>query len=266
MSPALASTIDINVGQHIQRQFLGMTFNLDTIWSTVIAGLIVVGLGLWMRSKITSGVPSKLQIMWESIVDTVTKQVEDSLGTINPFVVPLAIALFTFILVANWIEMVPTMDKVPSPSADVNLTYAMALFVIVCVHVYSIRQRRLGGYIKHYFQPYPALALFNLIEEIAKPFSLALRLFGNIFAGGIMLSLIALFPSYILWGPEIVWKLFDMFIGLIQAFIFALLTILYFGMAGSHDEEHEQEGAAKAKADAAEEKIGESVPELQGAH
>jgi F-type H+-transporting ATPase subunit a len=68
----------------------------------------------------------------------------------------------------------------------------------------------------------------NLVEEIARPLTLALRLFGNIFAGVIMVSLIALFPAYILWAPNIIWKLFDMFIGLIQAFIFALLTILYF--------------------------------------
>jgi len=266
MIHALAASTDIEVGHHIQRQFLGMTFNIDTIWSTVIAGIIVIALGLWMRAKITSGVPSKIQIMWESIVDLVTRQVEDSLGKINPFVVPLAIALFTFILVANWIEMVPTMEKVPSPSADVNLTYAMAFFVIACVHVYSVRQRKIGGYIKHYFQPYPVFALFNLIEEIAKPFSLALRLFGNIFAGGIMLSLIGLFPSYLLWGPNVVWKLFDMFIGLIQAFIFALLTILYFGMAGSHDEEHEDAAEAQAITDAATGDIDKSTPKLQGAH
>lgn len=247
MITALAASTDINPGEHIERTFLGMTFNLDTIWSTVIAGIIVVALGLWMKSKITSGVPSKLQIMWESLVDLVTRQVEDSLGKINPFVVPLAIALFTFILVANWIEVIPTMEKVPSPSADVNLTYAMAFFVIVCVHVYSVRQRGAGGYVKHYFQPYPIFALFNLIEEIAKPFSLALRLFGNIFASGIMLSLIAMFPTYILWGPNILWKLFGMFIGLIQAFIFALLTILYFGMAGSEEEEeHSAESEAES--------------------
>ncbi|MEP6665632.1 MAG: F0F1 ATP synthase subunit A, partial [Nocardioidaceae bacterium] len=72
-----------------------------------------------------------------------------------------------------------------------------------------------------------------LIEEIVKPFTLALRLFGNIFSGGIMLAIIGLLPAYVLWGPNGLWKLFDLFIGLIQAFIFALLTILYFGMAGS---------------------------------
>jgi F-type H+-transporting ATPase subunit a len=68
----------------------------------------------------------------------------------------------------------------------------------------------------------------NVVEEIAKPLTLALRLFGNIFSGVIMVSLIALFPAFLLWAPEVLWKLFDAGIGLIQAFIFALLTVLYF--------------------------------------
>jgi F-type H+-transporting ATPase subunit a len=68
----------------------------------------------------------------------------------------------------------------------------------------------------------------NIIEELAKPLTLALRLFGNIFSGVIMVSLIALFPAAILWAPNVIWKLFDSFIGLIQAFIFGLLTVIYF--------------------------------------
>jgi F-type H+-transporting ATPase subunit a len=76
----------------------------------------------------------------------------------------------------------------------------------------------------------------NLIEELVRPVTLALRLFGNIFSGVIMVSLIALFPAYILWAPDIIWKLFDMFIGLIQAFIFALLTVLYFASVKPDEE------------------------------
>ncbi len=257
MIPALATATDIHPGEHIQAEFLGMTFNVDTIWSSVIAGLVVIGLGFWMRSKVTSGVPSKIQIIWEALVSMITEQVEDSLGKVNKFVVPLAITLFSFILIANWVEMVPTMEKAPSPTADVNLTYAMALFVIVGVHIHSIRERGFGGYIKHYFKPYPVLFPLNVIEEIAKPFTLALRLFGNIFASGIMVAMIGLFPSYILWGPNLVWKLFDLFIGLIQAFIFALLTILYFGMAGAEDEE---EHAADATAQVAPTEVNAEVP------
>ena len=82
----------------------------------------------------------------------------------------------------------------------------------------------------------------NVLEELIKPVTLALRLFGNIFAGGIMLSLITLIPLYALWAPNMLWKAFGGIIAVIQAFIFALLTVLYFAMAGAGhgDEEHEE--------------------------
>jgi len=233
---------EIEVGHHITVDVFGLTLNADTIWTTVLAGVIVVGLGLLVRRNISSGVPSKLQLIWEGIVRTVNTNVEQNLGRVHPFVVPLAIALFTFILVSNLFELVPTGEAhlLPPPTSDVNLTYALALLVIVSMHVYSVRRRGVKKYLKAYFEPYPALFPLKVIEEIVKPFTLALRLFGNIFAGGIMLSLIGLMPLYILWGPEIIWKAFGIFIGLIQAFIFALLTILYFAEAGEvhDDEEH----------------------------
>ena len=103
----------------------------------------------------------------------------------------------------------------------------LALLVIVTMHVTGIRKNGLRGYYHHLIPPSPWLLLRNLIEEIMRPVTLALRLFGNIFSGVIMVSLIAALPAYVLWAPDILWKLFDMFIGLIQAFIFALLTVLY---------------------------------------
>jgi F-type H+-transporting ATPase subunit a len=260
---------DIEPGHHTTFEFLGMTWNADTMWATAAAGAVVILLGLWMRAKVTSQVPSKIQIFWESITEAVTNQVEASVGRVHPFIIPLAICLFVFILVANWFEIIPSDHHLPAPTADVNLTYALGLFVIVGVHVFSIRQRGWKGYVKHYFQPNPALFPINLIEEIVKPFTLALRLFGNIFSGGIMLLLIGLMPAYLLWGPNAVWKLFDMFIGLIQAFIFALLAILYFGMAGQHDDDHAEEPAEreeqKQELEDLEEKQ-EKEPQLEGAH
>jgi F-type H+-transporting ATPase subunit a len=207
----------------------------------LIAGAIVIVLGLIVARGASSRTPTKLQLLWESLVGWVTEQVEANLGKVNPFVVPLAISLFAFILIANWLELIPTHEWLTSPTSDVNLTYALALLVIVGVHIYSVRERGVKGYVQHYFEPYKALFPILLIEEIVKPFTLALRLFGNIFSGGIMLAIIGLLPTWILWGPNGLWKLFDLFIGLIQAFIFALLTILYFGMAGSthSDEGHE---------------------------
>ncbi len=242
----LLAASEIQIGEHFTVEVFGLTFNADTIWTSLVAGAIVVGLGFWMRAKITSGVPSRIQMIWELLTETVTRQVEQSLGKVNPFVVPLAVALFAFILISNWLELIPSGESphlLPAPTADVNLTYALGLLVIVGVHVFSFRERGAKKYFKHYFEPYVVLFPINLIEEIVKPFTLALRLFGNIFSGGIMLALIGLLPTWLLWGPNGVWKVFDMFIGLIQAFIFALLTILYFGMAGaSHEDEDEDEG------------------------
>jgi F-type H+-transporting ATPase subunit a len=239
--------IDIHPGEHPEGHFLGMTFNLDTIWCTLIAGGIVVALGFWARAQLTKPgtghVPSKLQMIWEAVVNEVQTQVEDNLGHVNPFVVPLAVALFFFILIANWLELIPSelnkhVHLLPAPTADTNLTYAMALMVMVGVWVFGIRQKGLGGYLKHFLEPYPVLLPLNILEELVKPITLALRLFGNIFAGGIMLALIAAISGWIAWAPNIVWKLFDMFIGGIQAFIFALLTVLYFGMAGGDHGDH----------------------------
>jgi len=246
---------DIKIGEHVQRQFLGMTFNMDTIWTTLVAGTIVVVLGFWARKQLTRDtadhVPTKLQIIWEGVVNQVKEQVEDNLGEVNPFAVALAVSLFFFILIANWLEMIPSEPNqhfhfLPAPTADTNLTYAMALTVMIGAWSYGISQKGAKGYFSHFLQPYKFLLPLNIIEEITKPISLALRLFGNIFAGGILLALIASLTAWtvgvipvggvlsVLFG--IMWKLFDMAIGGIQAFIFALLTVLYFGMAGAHGE------------------------------
>jgi F-type H+-transporting ATPase subunit a len=250
----------IQIGHHVEREFLGMTFNVDTIWTTLIAGTIVVILGFIARRQLTKDtedhVPTKLQLVWETLVNWVTGQVEDNLGKVNRTVVSLAVALFFFILIANWFEIIPseinhdTGHLLPAPTADTNLTYALAALVIIGVWSYGIRTKGVKGYFKHFMEPFPILLPLNILEELIKPLTLALRLFGNIFAGGIMLSLIALLPTYALWGPNIIWKLFDMFIGGIQAFIFALLTVLYFAMAGAgHGDDDHEEHEEKAPKD-----------------
>lgn len=222
---------EIEIGTHPTGKFLGLTFNLDTLLSTVVAGAILVALGLYMAYRVTRGTPSKLQLAFETVVDGVRKQVESMIGPVAGFVVPLAVTLFFFILIANWLEIIPTGHHLPAPTADVNLTFALALLVIGWALFTGIRKRGIGGYLKGFVKPYPFLLPINVIEEVARPVSLSLRLFGNLFAGGIMLSVIGLLPAALLWAPNSVWKLFDMFIGLVQAFIFALLTILYFATA-----------------------------------
>ena len=255
MTPMLG--IDISVGEHVQRKLGPLTINVDIVWATLIAGAIVITLGLILRSKATSGVPGKFQLAWEMAVGAVQDQVNDSIGPRGAAVVPLALTLFIFIFTCNLFEVVgigSKFDVLPAPTSDINLPLAMALYVIVLVHRAAIKNRGVGGYFKHYVsQPFSPKLFFvngfmNVVEEIVKPVTLTLRLFGNLFAGGLMLSLLA---ALVIWklGPipiggilsvpfTLVWKLFDMAIGAIQAFIFALLTILYFDTAMAQDEAH----------------------------
>jgi F-type H+-transporting ATPase subunit a len=238
--------ININPGEHVQWHVFGVALNGDTIIGTLIAGAIVIGLGLLIRRHASVENPTKLQLTYEAVVENVEAQVEESNGVKTaPFVVPLALTLFMFILVANLIALVPTghhPEYVPPPASDVNLTYALAVVVIVWMHAAGIRRKGFRGYYHHLFQPYWFMFPINVVEELAKPITLALRLFGNIFSGVIMVALIAAFPAYLLWAPQIVWKLFDAGIGIIQAFIFALLTVLYFASVRP-DPEHDPEEA-----------------------
>ena len=247
----------IHIGTHIEWDVpvLG-TVNGDTVISTLVAGAILLLLGFLVRRQLTKStedhVPTKLQMIWEGLVNYITDLVEDNLGKVNPFVVPLAVSLFFFILIANWLEIITTERShdahfLTPPTADTNLTYALAFLVIIGVWVFGIRENGLKGYLKHFLQPFPALLPLNILEELVKPVTLALRLFGNIFAGGIMLLLIAMLPAYTVWAPNVLWKMFGMFIGVLQAFIFALLTVLYFGHAAAHHDEHEEHEEADEK-------------------
>ncbi len=274
----IVQAADIKIGEHVEREFLGITFNMDTIWTMLIAGVVVVVLGFWARKQLTrstdSHVPTKLQLTWEFVINEVSSQVEDNLGRAHRTVVMLAVAEFFFILVCNWLEMIPSEPNedwhfLPSPTADTNLTYAMAIVVIVAAWIYGIQTRGAKAYFSHFLQPFPFLLPLNIIEEITKPISLALRLFGNIFAGGILLALIGSLTHWTVGALPVggvlsvffavLWKLFDMAIGLIQAFIFALLTVLYFGQAaGSGHDDHDEQNADTDDADTTQ----EAEPEL----
>lgn len=281
MSGPLSAAREIEIGHRVRANIFGFDVNIDTIISTLLAGSLVLILGFIAKNYLTKDpedhVPSKIQLLWEVVVGQVNKQVEDNLGRVHPYVAPLAISLFFFILFANWMELLPTKlnsgtHLTPAPTADTNLTYALAAVAMVSVWVYGIKQKGVGGYFKHFLEPYPVLLPLNILEELVKPITLALRLFGNIFAGGIMLALIAIMPWWGLPLANFAWKAFDMVIGVIQAFIFALLTVLYFAMAGAghgddHGDEHAAgdghgEGHAKSKTSADESDEKKATPEL----
>ncbi len=233
----------ITIGEHhgVVHVF-GMTIYLDVVWTTLIAAAIVLTFAFLMVRNVTSGVPGKLQLFWETMTEQVADLAESAIGPKGRRFVGLGVTIFFFILICNWLAFIPSGDPgfLAPPTGDVNLPLALALIVFVLVHVNSVRERGYKGYFKHYAQPYAALTPINIIEEITKPITMTFRLFGNIFSGVLMISVIVtLIPPYLSWIGLAIWKPFDeLFIGAIQAFIFGLLTIMYLGMGMSHDEEH----------------------------
>jgi F-type H+-transporting ATPase subunit a len=245
----------IHVGDHPHFGIFGLTFDTDIALSTLLALLIIVLLGRYLHKHVTDGVPGKFQLIWEIlVVDIVGDLVKSSLGEKGKRFIPLGVTVFIFVLVSNWIGFLPTAmhpgssgEIFPAPTSDVNLPLALALFVIVWVHIESLRARRVGGYIKHYSQPASWLTPINLIEEVTKPITLTLRLFGNLFSGGLIIVVVAALAVKALGPFEVIWKPFDLAIGLIQAYIFMLLTIIYLDMATSHEEGHEEKHEKKKK-------------------
>ena len=244
MTERIVAEAAIHVGHHAPLWHLfGMTINGDTVIASAIAALIVIALAFFLRAKVTStDAPGGVQLFFEAITIQMRNQVESAIGMkIAPFVLPLAVTLFMYILIANWLSVLPvqytdstgtTTELLKPPASDINFVLALAAFVFIAYHLAGIWRRGIIGHPIKVAKGHVAfLAPINLVEEIAKPISLSLRLFGNIFAGGIMVALIALFPAWILWAPNAIWKAFDLFVGLIQAFIFSLLTILYFGQS-----------------------------------
>lgn len=132
----------IEVGHHKQVEWLGMTWNIDTIIATAIAAVIVIALAFFVRSRMTSKRPNSVQLFFEAVTTQMRSQIENSMGMkVGGFVLPLAVTLFTFILIANWLSVLPLQyadsegksAEVFAPAAsDVNFCYALALFVFVC--------------------------------------------------------------------------------------------------------------------------------------
>jgi F-type H+-transporting ATPase subunit a len=239
-------TIDLGCG-------LLCRFNYDSLISSAIAIAVTIAIAFWIRSKLQAGEPSKVQAVFEWGYDQLRSLIRTNVSDDALFIIPLAMTLFLYILIANWIEIFPLalFPVLHGANADLNQTLAMALIVIGVVQWYSVKVLGWRGYLIRFTKPFelplPARIVFtplNILEELVKPVTLSLRLFGNIFAGGVMIGLIAGFGTLALPAVGtvggtiigtlllIVWKAFDViFIGFIQAFIFMLLTVIYFGMA-----------------------------------
>jgi F-type H+-transporting ATPase subunit a len=228
-------------------------FNYDSVISSALAIVATIAIAFWVRSKLQAREPSKVQAIFEWGYDQLRALIKSNVADDALFIIPLAMTLFLYILIGNWIEVFPLalFPVLHGANADLNQTLAMALIVIGVVQWYSIRVLGWRGYLIRFTKPFElpvwGRALYtplNILEELVKPVTLSLRLFGNIFAGGVMIGLIAslgtlALPAVGTVGGAIIgalllvlWKAFDViFIGFIQAFIFMLLTVIYFGMA-----------------------------------
>lgn len=245
------------------------TLNLDSLFSSVLIGvLFLVAFAIAVRSTRSSvnSAPRGFMVYAEGVVEFIDTAVKDNFHVANPLIAPLAITVFTMILFMNAIDLFPAdlfstviaertvglHNFRPVPTTDPNITFGMALAVFLLVQYFSVKMKGFGGYMKEFlFHPFdtPWLSWFNVIlkciEELARPVSLALRLFGNMYAGELLFILTGLFALALGWPVHggaafgwfaqlvlgTVWDAFHVIIVLLQAFIFTMLTIVYLALA-----------------------------------
>ena len=207
-------------------RWAGMTFNWETLcmtWLTMAIVLIIAFLAV----RNLSLVPRGWQNVIEMVVEGLQAQMKGTMGKGGMFLAPFIISLFMFLLVSNWLGLIPGMA---SPTNDLNTTLGLALLVIVMVHVLGVA-RKGGHYIGHFFKPTPIFVIINAIEEIAKPITLSFRLFGNILAGEILIIILLKLMPIWMPVPSVIWLAFSIFIGGVQAFIFTMLSMAYLSNA-----------------------------------
>lgn len=240
--------------------------HVDTVVISALLGALIVGTGWWLGKRLSADTPSGFQNFVETIIEFVQGQVRDTFPGNNPLIAPLALTIFLWVWLMNFMDLIP-IDLLPElgklvgidylkvvPTTDLNTTMAMSLSVFALIVYYNIKVKGPVGYLKMFlFHPFgkflmPVNVVMTLIEELAKPLSLGLRLFGNLFAGELVFLLIALIggtlavgAAALFWFPlqvvlDLAWLIFHLLIITLQAFIFMVLTVVYLSMA--HVEDH----------------------------
>jgi len=217
------------IGVHKVAHIAGLTFNMDTLYMTWIVMAIVILLAV-LATRGLRLVPGGWQNMLEMVIEWLIEQMDSAMGPNGKKLAPLVITLFLFILISNWLGLIPGFT---SPTADLNTTLGLALLMISLVHVLGVMSKGLK-YFKHFFEPYIPFVIINIIEELAKPITLSFRLFGNILAGEVLLIILGLLVPYIV---PTAWLAFSVFVGVVQAFIFTMLSMSYIGNS-IRDEHH----------------------------
>jgi len=234
--------------------------HLDSMFWSILLGTIFCALFYFGARRVESGMPGPLQNFCEILVDFVDGSVKDGFHAKNNLIAPLALTIFVWVFLMNLMDLVPV-DFIPEaakrwfgieymkvvPTTDVNVTLGMSLSVFALILFYSIKIKGVKGFVGELtLIPFssdnkivqalfiPVNFLLEGVSLIAKPISLALRLFGNLYAGELIFILIALLPFYLQWALSIPWAIFHILVIVLQAFIFMMLTIVYLGMAHEH--------------------------------
>ena len=232
--------------------------NLDTIFWSILMGVIGLVIMMIAARRATSGVPGRFQGLFEMVVEMVEDQSKSIVHGDRSFIAPLALTVFVWVFLMNSMDFLPV-DTFAGlfralglgdphfravPTADLNGTMGIALGVLAVVLYYNVKIKGIGGWIHELFAaPFgiymaPFNLLLNLIEYAARTVSLGMRLFGNMYAGELLFLLIALLGStltvfgivgHIIAGS--IWAIFHILIVLLQAFIFMMLTLVYIGQA-----------------------------------
>lgn len=227
-----------------------MALHVDTMFWALATGALF--LWLFRRVAVSASVenPSRLQSCIEAIVEMVDKSVKETFHGNNPLIAPLALTLFVWIFLMNFMDLIPV-DFIPHatflmgvpymkvvPTADVNATFGMAFAVFFLMIYYGIKIKGVGGFCAELaFHPFgkalfPVNLALELVSLFAKPLSLSLRLFGNLFAGELIFILIAaLIPFWLQWALSVPWAIFHILVITLQAYIFMMLTIVYLSMS-----------------------------------
>lgn len=238
------------------------TFHIDTFFFAVVLAIFLGWIAKKVGDSLDPDKPTGVQNVLEIILEFVEQQVKDAFVGYNPLIGPLAFTLFVWILLMNAMDLIPV-DLLPLmaswvgipylkvvPTANLDTPVALAGSIFVLIIFFNIKIKGLLGFIKMFlFHPFPASNIFvkillmpvnilmTIIEELAKPVSMGLRLFGNMFAGELIFVLIALMPWWVQFVPGGMWAIFHVLIITLQAFIFMLLSIVYLSIAHQSLEE-----------------------------
>ena len=194
---------------------------------TLMMTWVVIGLTLlfaWLATRERKMVPGPWQMIAELLVDWFKELVRDALGeAYEERYFPLICALFIFLLLCNWVGIVPGLEE---PTKDLNTTLGLGVMGFIIAHGTAIKVKGLKEYVKEYFEPMFFLMPLNVVGEIAKVISISFRLFGNIMGGSIIIIVV----SHLIWGlllPPFLYGFFGLFVGTVQAFVFMMLTLVY---------------------------------------